>query len=115
TAKALSAKRTNAAQDFEKRVQKAMRELELPKAVLHVSVEHALTPGLTNTADDTPAGSLLDVLSASGADTIDFLVSLNAGEDPKPMRKVASRGEISRIMLAIKSVVAGKDDVSTLI
>ncbi|HHW46257.1 MAG TPA: DNA repair protein RecN [Clostridiales bacterium] len=53
--------------------------------------------------------------SATGADEIEFLISTNPGEPPKSLAKIASGGELSRIMLAIKSVLAGKDDVDTLI
>ena len=51
----------------------------------------------------------------SGADEIYFLISANAGEEPKPLSKIASGGELSRIMLAIKNVLASKDDIQTLI
>lgn len=50
-----------------------------------------------------------------GCDKIQFLVSANKGEPPKPMSKIASGGELSRIMLAIKTVLSGKDKVETLI
>lgn len=51
----------------------------------------------------------------TGADQIYFLISANAGEEPKPLSKIASGGELSRIMLAIKNVLATKDDIETLI
>lgn len=51
----------------------------------------------------------------TGADEIYFLISANAGEDPKPLSKIASGGELSRIMLAIKNVLASKDNIQTLI
>ena len=54
-------------------------------------------------------------LYAMGCDKIQFLVSANKGEPPKPMSKIASGGELSRIMLAIKTVLSGKDKVDTLI
>lgn len=50
-----------------------------------------------------------------GCDKLQFLVSANKGEPPKPMSKIASGGELSRIMLAIKTVLSGKDKVDTLI
>ena len=50
-----------------------------------------------------------------GCDEIEFLISANAGESVKPLHKIASGGELSRTMLAIKSVLADKDDVDTLI
>lgn len=51
----------------------------------------------------------------TGADEIYFLISANAGEEPKPLSKIASGGELSRIMLAFKNVLASKDNVQTLI
>ena len=54
-------------------------------------------------------------LSANGADAVAFYMSANAGEALKPMSKVASGGELARIMLAMKNVLAEKDQVSTLI
>lgn len=54
-------------------------------------------------------------LSSSGADEIEFLISTNKGEEPKPMSKIASGGEISRIMLAIKTVTSGNEEIGTLI
>ncbi len=50
-----------------------------------------------------------------GADEVEFLISANAGESVKPLSKVASGGELSRVMLAIKSSIADKDNVDTLI
>lgn len=54
-------------------------------------------------------------MNSNGIDDIEFLISVNIGEEPKPMAKIASGGELSRIMLAIKSVLADKNDVPTLI
>ena len=54
-------------------------------------------------------------LTASGADSVAFYMSANAGEALKPMSKVASGGELARIMLAMKNVLAEKDQVNTLI
>ncbi|MBQ2401381.1 MAG: DNA repair protein RecN, partial [Lachnospiraceae bacterium] len=54
-------------------------------------------------------------LTSTGADSVAFYMSANAGEALKPMSKVASGGELARIMLAMKNVLAEKDDISTLI
>lgn len=54
-------------------------------------------------------------LSSNGKDKIEFLISTNLGEPEKPICKIASGGELSRIMLSIKNVLANKDNVSTLI
>ena len=51
----------------------------------------------------------------NGIDNIEFLLSANAGEEPKPLSKIASGGELSRIMLAIKCVLSELDDIDTLI
>lgn len=53
--------------------------------------------------------------SANGYDEAEFLIATNPGEDPKPLGKVASGGELSRIMLAVKSVLAENDAIDTLI
>lgn len=57
----------------------------------------------------------LEGLSSTGLDGVEFFLSANAGEEPKPLSKIASGGELSRIMLAIKSVLAEKDKIDTLI
>ena len=54
-------------------------------------------------------------LTSKGAETLEFLISTNPGEPPKPLVKIASGGELSRIMLAIKTVLSGADAVETLI
>jgi len=54
-------------------------------------------------------------LTINGMDSIEFLISANLGEAPKPIAKIASGGELSRIMLALKNVIAEKDSIGTLI
>ena len=54
-------------------------------------------------------------LTQNGMDNIEFLISANIGEEPRPIAKIASGGELSRIMLALKSVLAEKDSIDTLI
>lgn len=54
-------------------------------------------------------------LTVNGMDNIEFLISANKGENPKPISKIASGGELSRIMLALKSVIAGRDGIPTMI
>jgi len=56
-----------------------------------------------------------DKVTINGMDAVEMLISANAGEQPKPINKIASGGELSRIMLAIKSVLADNDDIPTLI
>ena len=53
--------------------------------------------------------------SQNGYDDVEFMISVNPGETPRPLAKIASGGEMSRIMLGIKSVLAGKDEIDTLI
>ena len=54
-------------------------------------------------------------LTVNGLDNIEFLISANIGEEPRPLAKIASGGELSRIMLALKNVIAEKDSIGTLI
>lgn len=54
-------------------------------------------------------------LTVNGMDSAEFLISANKGEEPKPISKIASGGELSRIMLALKSVIADKDSIPTMI
>lgn len=56
-----------------------------------------------------------DKITINGRDSVEMLISANAGEEPKPLNRIASGGELSRIMLAIKSVLAECDDIPTLI
>jgi len=57
----------------------------------------------------------MEQFNASGYDSCEFMISLNLGEALKPLTKVASGGELSRIMLAMKSVLAEQDEIPTLI
>ena len=54
-------------------------------------------------------------LTVNGMDSVEFLISANKGEEPRPISKIASGGELSRIMLALKSVIADKDSIPTMI
>lgn len=54
-------------------------------------------------------------LTVNGMDSMEFLISANVGETPKPINKIASGGELSRIMLALKTVLSNKDNIPTLI
>ncbi|MCM1166565.1 MAG: DNA repair protein RecN [Lachnospiraceae bacterium] len=56
-----------------------------------------------------------DKITINGRDSVELLISANAGEEPRPLNKIASGGELSRIMLAIKSVLADHDNIPTLI
>lgn len=54
-------------------------------------------------------------LTVNGMDTVEFLISANKGEEPKPIARIASGGELSRIMLALKCVIADRDSIPTMI
>lgn len=95
-AEALSLSRKMAAEKFEQRIMKELSFLDMPDTVFTVRF---VSTDFTET----------------GADDIEFLISANKGEEPKPLAKIASGGELSRIMLAIKSVLADKDETDTLI
>ena len=94
--KDLSAKRKKSAKDFEKKVVKALEELNFLSVEFKVDFKEK-------------------DLSSDGIDDIEFMLSTNPGEPLKPLGDVASGGELSRIMLAIKSVMANADEVDTLI
>lgn len=95
-AQRLTDTRKAAALLFEKNVREVLASLNMPDVLL--SVSHSKGRYTKN-----------------GCDEIQFLFSANAGEDKKPLAKIASGGELSRVMLAIKSVLAEKDEVHTLI
>ena len=61
------------------------------------------------------AFAIKENFTSNGCDDVKFMISTNIGEPVKPLSKVASGGELSRIMLAIKTVMAGKEDTQTLI
>jgi DNA repair protein RecN (Recombination protein N) len=92
----ISENRKNYANVLSAYIQEKMENLELPKSKFKISVEPK-------------------ELGADGADNVEFLISTNVSEDLKPLAKVASGGEISRVMLAIKSIFAQSDDIDTVI
>lgn len=95
-AEKITEKRLDYAKVLSVYIQEKLEHLELPKARFEISV--------------TPKD-----LSPDGADNVEFLISTNVSEDLKPLAKVASGGEISRVMLAIKSIFAQSDDIDTVI
>ena len=96
----LSQARRAAARELEGRIQEELRQLDMPK--VRFQVEFAPKEGE-------------DAMDATGMDQVQFLMSANVGEDLKPIQKIASGGELSRIMLALKNVLAENDDVTTLV
>lgn len=101
-ARELSAARKKIAARFDKRIASEIAEMELAGAVFETRVVSMLGPG----AGD---GS---VLRPTGADEIEFLWGPNRGEPLRPLAKIASGGELSRLMLAVKTVLASRDLVS---
>ncbi len=95
-AKALSAHRKQLGEEFTKRVGEELAYLNMPRVQLSVQ----LTQGK---------------LTPSGMDHAEFLISANPGEPPKPIAQIASGGELSRMMLALKAVLADRDAIPTLI
>lgn len=92
----LTSRRHKAAKEFLSRVKKELEFLNMPSVRLSVSA------GRSGWKPD-------------GQDELEFLISSNAGEEPKPLAKIASGGELSRVMLSIKNVLAQKDRVGTAV
>lgn len=95
-AEKLSSERKKVASDFEKNVKNELSFLDMPKMQFFVNFDKGN-------------------LSSTGFDKIEFMISANPGEPPKSLSKVASGGELSRIMLAIKSIISYNDTIGTLI
>lgn len=102
----LSSERREAAEELEKAIAREMARLELSEAAFQVVVDHR------ESRDGRPARDRFD---KSGADDVEFLFSPTPGEPAKPLRKIASGGEMSRIMLAIKIVLAKADRIPVLV
>ncbi len=95
-AHALTDKRRAAAKELEARISRELSELDMPKLRFSIDFQEK-------------------ELSEDGTDTVEFLMSANVGEDLRPIRKIASGGELSRIMLALKNVLAEQDSVMTMV
>ena len=95
-AEEISERRKNAAKGFERDVMAELSYLDMPSAVFEVS--------FTQTA-----------ATSKGIDEVEFLISANSGQEPKPLTKIASGGELSRIMLAIKCVLSDLETADTMI
>jgi DNA repair protein RecN (Recombination protein N) len=104
-ANALGKARCRAASSFAKAVQTRLKSLSLGEARLTVEV-------ISDPLEDAPS---VTCPPAHGADRVEFLFAPNPGESPKPLRKIASGGELSRVTLAVKAVLAGVDGVPTLV
>ena len=95
-AQKLTAARKQAALRFEQDVCEKLSFMDMPHVRLAVSMEPT-------------------ALTSMGGDKVEFLISSNPGEPPKSIAKTASGGELSRVMLALKSVLAGVDDIETMV
>eukprot|EP00752_Nemacystus_decipiens_P017354 g15550.t1 len=93
----LTAKRTKAAAALGPKIMRQLKELGMAEATLSVNVET----------------SPIEHASATGLDRVAFLARTNPGQDERPLREIASGGELSRVMLAIKSVLSSKNGTKT--
>ncbi|MGB4007307.1 MAG: DNA repair protein RecN [Bacillota bacterium] len=105
----LSAMRCEIAAELEKEVSRELRDLSMPHAVFKVDVGRK-RDGHEIVVDGTPV-----VIGPDGFDDVEFLFSANPGEEPRPLARIASGGEMSRVMLAIKSVLAVADAMPTMV
>ena len=101
----LSKKREKVAKDIEKKVEAELSDLNMKKTRFVVKM-------WKESGSDTEDGFSL---TSKGIDKIEFLISANLGEEPKSLSKIASGGELSRIMLALKAILADADSVPTLV
>lgn len=99
-AKVLSEARGKAAAKLQERIQQELKELDMPKVRFEVEFAPKKCEG---------------GMDAAGMDEVQFLMSANVGEQLRPIQKIASGGELARIMLALKNVLAENDDVTTLV
>ena len=90
--------RTKAAKEFQKKMKRELLELNFNQVDFRAEIT-----------------SREEQLSGNGCDSVVFYISMNPGEPARPLDAIASGGELSRIMLALKTVFAGKDDIHTLI
>ena len=100
---ALSQKRKTAAAELQRNIQDTLTRLGMPKVVFAVQVTAAEPNGNKQTA------------GLYGFDSVEFLISTNPGEPVKPLNKIASGGELSRVMLALKTVLTAADEADTLV
>lgn len=98
----LHQKRMSAAKELESNIKETLEFLDMPKVVFFASIKESFDGGRK-------------VLGKDGTDSVEFYISANRGAEPQPLSKIASGGEMSRIMLALKSVIADKDGIPTVI
>jgi DNA repair protein RecN (Recombination protein N) len=107
----LSNRRKVAAEDLARKVEGALAALRIPEARFEVRIKPRPVP------DDTAPYLIVDGAraDASGIDTAHFFIAPNTGEALKPLSTIASGGELSRMVLALKSILAGNDALETLV
>ncbi|QDU34394.1 DNA repair protein RecN [Poriferisphaera corsica] len=101
----LTAARSEAAQNLKPLIESQLIDLGMSEAILDIQI---------NTAQPNPDNPL-DAFNSTGLDSVDFLIKTNPGQPSRPLRKIASGGELSRIMLALKSILASSDRISVLV
>ncbi|MFB6350666.1 MAG: DNA repair protein RecN, partial [Bradymonadaceae bacterium] len=122
----LGDKRRRAADRLRERVEEELEDLAMEKTTFAVDFAPDPPPeideleGRIRADEEAPADgqqSMLEpvILGRRGLDDVEFLLAPNVGEQPRPLAKIASGGELSRIMLAIKSVLVERDDVDTYV
>ncbi len=107
----ISSKRSQAAKLLAKKVEKELASLRMTGTKFKISLQ-------TIPASDNSDPYLVvkgNAISETGIDQANFLIAPNVGEDPKPMASIASGGELSRIVLALKAILAEKGSVETLV
>ena len=94
--------RVKAAGELEIKVKETLEFLDMPKVVFFASIKEDFKDGRK-------------LLNRNGSDSLEFFISANRGADAQSLSKVASGGELARVMLALKSVIADKDGIATMI
>lgn len=110
-AEKISKKRESISTKVKFEIENSLKELGIPRPEFRVIINQSET----DSGDSLLIKNKKYDYSANGIDNVEFFISTNAGEDPKPLVKVASGGEISRIMLSLKSVFAKRDRLPLLI
>jgi len=106
----LSRKRQLVSTELAKKIKEELKFLGMEKADFIVDIKYVKDESSPIILNGIPVR-----VNETGIDRVEFLISTNPGEEPKPLKKVASGGEISRVMLALKSIFAKSDPVETLI
>jgi len=108
-AETLSKQRNELAKKISTEVKEVLKELGIPQSVFEVKITQSFSEG-TSQKNNTPFR-----FNSRGYDEVEFFLSTNLGEDTKPLSKVASGGEVSRIMLALKTILAKNDKLPLLV